>query len=57
MVLVGHDVEKIFGLGLGGENAFDGVEGISAVADGSLQGGSPQLPRASSRRPTISVMI
>lgn len=39
LVLVGQHVEDAFGLGLDGEDAFDGVEGISAEAGGSLQGG------------------
>ncbi len=37
--LVGQDVENALGLGLDGEDAFDGVEGISAEADGPFQGG------------------
>ncbi len=39
LVLVGQDVENAFGLGLDGEDAFNGVEGISAEAGGPLQGG------------------
>ena len=37
--LISQDVENALGLGLDGEDAFDGVEGISAKADGPFQGG------------------
>ena len=40
-VLIGQDVENTFGLGLDGEDAFDGVEGISAEPGGPLKGGLP----------------
>jgi len=40
-ILIDHNVENTFGLGLDGEDAFNGVEGISAESGGPLQGGLP----------------
>lgn len=39
LVAIDLDVESVFGLSLDGEDAFDGVERISAEAGRPLQGG------------------
>ena len=39
------DADKVHGVGLCGEDAFDGVEGVRAEARGPLQGGQPVGPR------------